>query len=63
MKMIDMRLRPPFRPYLGEGGMFDMESEHPFGVKNFYKNFGICLILCGKRLWKNCLQKWIEQGR
>lgn len=43
MKMIDMRLRPPFRPYLGEGGMFDMESEHPFGVKNFYKNFGMNL--------------------
>ena len=43
MKMIDMRLRPPFRPYLGKGGMFDMESEHPFGVKNFYKNFGMNL--------------------
>ena len=41
MKIIDMRLRPPFQPYLGKGGMFDMESENPFGVKNFYKNFGM----------------------
>ena len=32
MKIIDMRLRPPFQPYLGKGGMFDMESENPLDV-------------------------------
>ena len=29
MKIIDVRLRPPFQPYLGEGNMFDMEADNP----------------------------------
>lgn len=40
MKIIDVRLRPPFRPYLGEGNMFDIEINHPFALNCFYKNFG-----------------------
>lgn len=43
MKIIDMRMRPPFRPYLGKFGMFDMEWDNSFAVKNFYKNFGMNL--------------------
>ena len=43
MKILDVRLRPPFQPYLGQYNMFDMEFEHPFGVKNFYKAFGMNL--------------------
>ena len=43
MKIIDVRLRPPFAPYLGKGNMFDMEEENPFALKKFYKNFGMNL--------------------
>lgn len=43
MKIIDVRLRPPFQPYLGKGNMFDMELDNPFALKNFYKNFGMNL--------------------
>lgn len=43
MKIIDVRLRPPFAPYLGKGNMFDMEEENPFALKHFYKNFGMNL--------------------
>ena len=43
MKIIDVRLRPPFQPYLGKGNMFDMEAENPFALKHFYKNFGMKL--------------------
>jgi hypothetical protein len=43
MKIIDVRLRPPFQPYLGAGNMFDMELDNPFALKNFYKNFGMKL--------------------
>ncbi len=43
MKIIDVRLRPPFPPYLGKGNMFDMEEENPFALKHFYKNFGMNL--------------------
>lgn len=30
MKIIDVRLRPPFRPYLDKNGMFDTEATNPF---------------------------------
>lgn len=40
MRVIDVRMRPPFAPYLGAGNMFDAEIDHPFALKNFYKNFG-----------------------
>ena len=43
MKIIDVRMRPPFQPYLGPGNMFDMELDNPFALKNFYKNFGMNL--------------------
>lgn len=38
MKIIDIRMRPPFRPYLDT--MF-VEMNHPFAIQNFYKNFGM----------------------
>lgn len=38
MKIIDMRMRPPFQPYLDT--MF-VERDHPFAIQNFYKNFGM----------------------
>lgn len=43
MKIIDVRMRPPFKPYVGKGNMFDMELDNPFALKNFYKNFGMNL--------------------
>ena len=42
MKIIDMRMRPPFGPYLDKGGMFDMEADYPFAAKNFPERFGMC---------------------
>ena len=41
MKIIDVRLRPPFRPYLDKNGMFDTEATNPFAISIFYKNFGM----------------------
>ncbi len=41
MKIIDMRMRPPFQPYLDKNGMFDTESDNPFAISRFYKNFGM----------------------
>lgn len=41
MKIIDIRMRPPFQPYLDT--MFDMNADFPFALKNFYKNFGMKL--------------------
>ena len=38
MKIIDIRMRPPFQPYLDT--MF-AERNHPFAIQNFYKNFGM----------------------
>lgn len=38
MKIIDIRMRPPFQPYLDT--MF-VELDHPFAIQNFYKNFGM----------------------
>jgi len=37
MKIIDMRMRPPFQPYFEAF----KESKHPFAIQNFYKNFGM----------------------
>lgn len=41
MKIIDMRCRPPFGPYFGKDGMFDIESKNPFGPGNFPQRFGM----------------------
>lgn len=41
MKIIDVRMRPPFQPYLGKNNMFDTEADHPFAISHFYKNFGM----------------------
>lgn len=41
MKIIDMRCRPPFLPYLDKNGMFDMLSKNPFGPCNFPQRFGM----------------------
>lgn len=43
MKIIDIRMRPPFKPYLGEGGMYDMNFTHPFSTNQFYSRFGMNL--------------------
>jgi len=40
MKIIDVRMRPPFQPYLDT--ILFQETEHPFSVQNFHKNFGMC---------------------
>lgn len=37
MKIIDIRMRPPFQPYFESF----KESDHPFAIQNFYKNFGM----------------------
>ncbi len=41
MKIIDLRMRPPFSPYLGQNGMFDTQADNPFAISRFYKNFGM----------------------
>ena len=41
MKIIDIRMRPPFKPYLGKNNMFDTEATNPFAISKFYKNFGM----------------------
>lgn len=40
MKIIDVRMRAPFGPYLEKGNMFDKEVRHPFALATFYRNFG-----------------------
>ncbi len=41
MKIIDVRMRPPFLPYLDKNGMFDTRADNPFAVSRFYRNFGM----------------------
>ena len=41
MKIIDMRLRPPFQPYLDKDGMYDMNSDVLFGPNHFPMRFGM----------------------
>ena len=41
MKIIDVRMRPPFLPYLEKNGMFDTRADNPFAVSRFYRNFGM----------------------
>ena len=41
MKIIDIRMRPPFKPYLGKNNMFDTKATNPFAISKFYKNFGM----------------------
>ena len=41
MKIIDVRMRPPFLPYLDKNGMFDPRADNPFAVSRFYRNFGM----------------------
>lgn len=43
MKIMDVRMRPPFQPYLGKCNMFDMEWDYKVGVNHFYKTFGMNL--------------------
>ncbi|MDE6735280.1 MAG: hypothetical protein K2J64_07445 [Desulfovibrio sp.] len=40
MKIIAVRMRAPFGPYLKKGGMFDEEVRHSFALAAFYRNFG-----------------------
>lgn len=40
MKIIDVRMRPPFAPYVGKGRMFDKESKSPLGIASFWSCFG-----------------------
>lgn len=58
MKIIDIRMRPPFRPYLEKGGMFDMDAEYPFALKHFYKNFGMNL---SASMRKGSIEKLLEE--
>lgn len=41
MKIMDVRMRPPFPPYLDKNGMFDTRADNPFAVSRFYRNFGM----------------------
>ena len=41
MKIIDVRMRPPFLPYLDKNGMFDTRADNPFAVSRFYFIFGM----------------------
>ena len=41
MKIIDVRMRPPFLPYLDKNVMFDTRADNPFAVSRFYRNFGM----------------------
>ena len=41
MKIIYVRMRPPFLPYLNKNGMFDTRADNPFAVSRFYRNFGM----------------------
>lgn len=41
MKILDVRMRPPFQPYLGTDSMFDTEAANPFAISHFYQNFGM----------------------